>query len=93
MNYEKKQTEILGLCGFALYIHSKTHESLQGSLEKVRGVAATLTILPRLNSLNHDPGFSLGQEDILTYIKRTNCFVNTDPVNISATEANRDTLN
>lgn len=25
-----------------------------------------LTILPRLNSLNHDPGFSLGHEDILT---------------------------
>ena len=27
----------------------------------------TLTILPRLNSLNHDPGISLGHEDNLTY--------------------------
>lgn len=25
-----------------------------------------LTILPRLNSLNHDPGFSFGHDDILT---------------------------
>lgn len=29
-----------------------------------------LTILPRLNSLNHDPGTSLGHEDILTFGKQ-----------------------
>lgn len=28
-----------------------------------------LTILPRLNSLNHEPGVSFGQLDILTYQK------------------------
>lgn len=28
-----------------------------------------LTILPRLNSLNHEPGTSLGHEDILTFGK------------------------
>lgn len=29
-------------------------------------IIGRLTILPRLNSLNQDPGISLGQEDILT---------------------------
>ena len=29
-----------------------------------------LTILPRLNSLNHEPGVSFGQLDILTYQKQ-----------------------
>lgn len=34
-----------------------------------------LTILPRLNSLNQDPGISLGQEDILTCDNKINTII------------------
>lgn len=43
-----------------------------GELEQfILCITDRLTILPRLNSLNHDPGISFGHEDILTCGKQT----------------------
>lgn len=44
-------------------------EVIEKENEKIKSHVGCLTILPRLNSLNHEPGDSLGQLDILTYIK------------------------
>lgn len=35
-------------------------------------ISGWLTILPRLNSLNQEPGLSFGQLDILTYMQKQN---------------------